>query len=182
VRTEAAAREPIALATADSPMLGQGSPAHALEEVEMTDRRRLLGEQGFTLIEVLVVTLIIGILAAIAIPSFLNQKGKANDAAAKELARTAQVTAEAYATENSGSYEGINQEKLNQLEQTIPFVESGNCTGSNACVKSASGTTKGYKIVAESPLTEDTFTVESSAGTVTRKCTGTGGGCINGAW
>ena len=47
--------------------------------------------------------LIIGILAAIAIPSFLNQKSKANDAQAKELARTAQTTAETIATDNNGS-------------------------------------------------------------------------------
>src|SRR5438132_3852107 len=70
-------------------------------------RRRAEEEKGFTLIELLVVILIIGILAAIAIPSFLNQKTKANDANAKAYARTAQTAEETYFTDNQ-SYLGTN--------------------------------------------------------------------------
>ena len=61
-------------------------------------------EAGFTLIELLVVMLILGILAAIALPAFFNQKEKAGDAKAKENAHTAQVAMETYATDNNGSY------------------------------------------------------------------------------
>ena len=63
-------------------------------------------EGGFTLIELLVVMLILGILAAIAIPAFFNQRDKATDAQAKSAARTAETAMETYATENGGSYAG----------------------------------------------------------------------------
>ena len=64
-------------------------------------RHRAEDEKGFTLIELLVVILIIGILAAIAIPAFLNQKGKAYDSNAKSDARTAATAEETYFTDNN---------------------------------------------------------------------------------
>ena len=62
-------------------------------------RARAQDEKGFTLIELLVVILIIGILAAIALPAFLNQRGKAQDTEAKTEARTMQTAMETYYTD-----------------------------------------------------------------------------------
>ena len=70
--------------------------------------------------------LIIGILAAIAIPSFLNQKTKANDASAKELVRTAQTAAETYATDHNGDYSTVSTATLNAAEPSIPIANAGN--------------------------------------------------------
>ena len=63
-------------------------------------RARVQDEKGFTLIELLVVILIIGILAAIALPAFLNQREKAQDSEAKSAARTAQTAMETFYTDN----------------------------------------------------------------------------------
>ena len=77
-------------------------------------------EAGFTLIELLVVMLILGLLAAIAIPSYLNQTDKADDADAKATARAAQTAIELYATQNDGHFTDADEPALHDIEVSIP--------------------------------------------------------------
>jgi type IV pilus assembly protein PilA len=170
-------------------------------------RQRANDEKGFTLIELLVVILIIGILAAIAIPSFLNQKTKAYDASAKELARTAQTTAETIGTDNGGLYTTLSPANLNTYESTIQT--SSATSGNNAWISGAGPLTgsgnQGYYVTATAYNTADQFEIIRNAnGTIARWCdggtngspgtlldgvaaTGTAlttvaGGCVDGKW
>jgi len=141
-------------------------------------RRRAEEEKGFTLIELLVVILIIGILAAIAIPTFLNQKSKANDASAESLARNAATAMETYATDNNGSYAGSGVAALNSITPALNTVTSNG----QAYLSSATGDANGnYTIVAESPTDTELFTLTNANGSETFTCSPTGkGSCSTG--
>jgi prepilin-type N-terminal cleavage/methylation domain-containing protein len=77
-------------------------------------------EAGFTLVEVLVVMLVMGILMGIAIPSFLGQRTRADDTSSKSGARAAAAAIENYASEHLGSYAGATNTILNSMDSSIP--------------------------------------------------------------
>jgi type IV pilus assembly protein PilA len=136
-------------------------------------RERAGSESGFTLIELLVVMLILGILAAIAIPAFLNQKDKANDASAKSMARSMQTAEETCNTDNGGTYVGCDLTALSTIEPTIT-------ASSNASPNAPTNLgAKTYKVSATSPPTTNVFYIEKlSSGVVVRSCTAPNtGGC-----
>jgi type IV pilus assembly protein PilA len=137
---------------------------------------RASGESGFTLIEVLVVMLILGLLAAIALPTFLNQRDKASDADAKVQVRTAQTAAETIVTDN-GRYNGPNGVSVNNLRALEPVLN-----GADLTVQAA--TQNGYRIRVGSS-TGNWFEVRrNNDSTFEYPCedTGTGGCPSTGSW
>jgi type IV pilus assembly protein PilA len=134
-------------------------------------------EAGFTLIELLVVMLILGILAAIALPAFFNQRDKAGDSKAKENAHSAQVAVETYATESGGSYEGVELSKLHKIEPTISETPGVVASKTEGIIVQSTNNGEGYVIQSISSNGND-FKITNTKGAMSFTCTTPGtGGC-----
>jgi type IV pilus assembly protein PilA len=126
-------------------------------------------------VELLIVILIIGVLAAIAIPNFIGQRNKGSDATAKSYIRAVATAEEAYLVEKD-AYTGQLSE-LVTVEPTLSQVPDGTTqpTFTNIGAKT-------FTVTATSKSGGQFTITKSATGATTRSCTGTGAGCVSGSW
>ena len=139
-------------------------------------RARVSKEQGFTLVEVLVVVTIIPLLAGIAIPTFLGQREKAKDPQAKSAVRNAAATIELLHTE-AGTYAGADKATLKAMEPSLNDIADANLTV-------VPNGTVGYTLAVRQADTGNEFTITKVSGVSTYTCTTQGkAGCpASGNW
>ena len=139
-------------------------------------------DEGFTLIELMVVVLIIAILIAIAIPTFLGARTKANDRAAQSALRNALTSAKVTFTEKN-DYTLAPPAALSANEPSLTFLPAGTDSGGPKDVSLGVMTVEQWTAAALSKsdtcffIRDDT---SDAGGTSFAKVTGSGGACDGG--
>ena len=121
-------------------------------------------ERGFTLVELLVVSLTIAVLAGIAVPAFLGQQAKASDTQAKSAVRNAASAIELFHAEK-GTYAGADNAALKAIEPSLNDVADANLTVTP-------NSTVGYTLTVKHANTGSEFSINKASGVTTHTCSG----------
>jgi len=131
-------------------------------------------QRGFTFVEVLIVTIIIGLLAAVLIPAVFGQQEKAQAGTAQSLLRSGASAVESAAVE--GGYAAVTTDKLHAMEPNVAWQTEPGAAASADAISVTGLSDAGYTLTTTTPGGE-TFTLVRDAAAVpaiTRTC---GPGC-----
>jgi type IV pilus assembly protein PilA len=146
---------------------------------------RMTEEKGFTLIEVLVVLVIIGVLAAIALPVFLGQRQKGHDSGAKSNARNMVSQVESCYTQRQSYGSCDSPGELDTTGLTVlPARPAVGSVGDGVFVDTNVAGAH-YQVVAQSLSGNQFYVTKLTGGTTTRSCDSSGsslGGCDGASW
>ena len=137
----------------------------------MIVRRSELGrDDGFTLIELMVVVLIIAILIAIAIPTFLGAQNRARDRGTQSDLRNALTAAKTIATDDSGLFTNVTTSSLTTAEGALTFVAVGSASTTDIGVLVDTASTPQTALFVKGSASGNWFGMGTDSNGVVKKC------------